>query len=106
MTRTREASPFKTISDLRAANEAAGMCFFSRETMRFWKSRLESSLIGGRYFITSENEFALDGRTPERIYCVRRANDDATIKTIKSHIRHKDDARDLIRELLRDSAAA
>lgn len=90
---------FKTIADVRAANAALGNYWFTRETMRFWKTKVESSLIGGRWFITSEDEFALDGRKPARIYCVREALVDGSIKTIQSHIRSKEGAKDVIAAL-------
>ena len=93
---------FKTIADVRAANAAIGNNWFSRSTMRFWKTRIESSLIGGRWFITSEDEWALDGRKPARIYCVREANADGSIKTIQSHLRSKDDAKELIQDLKKE----
>ncbi len=96
---SRESSPFNTLSDVRAANRAIGNNWFDRGTMRWWKSRLESGLITRRYFISSEDEFAIDGRQPKRIFAVRYANDDGSIKTIKSHLADKDDARELIRRL-------
>lgn len=94
-------SPYRTLADLRAANETAGMHFFDRKTMKFWKSRVESTLIRGRYFITSEDEWCLDGRDPQRIFAVRYANDDASISTVRSHIRWKDDAREIVSRLLK-----
>jgi len=70
---------YPTIAAIKAANAAAGQFFFSPDTMRFFRSKIESrSVIGGRYFITSEQ---FDFRSP-RLYTVRRANDDATIDTV------------------------
>ena len=94
--KSKTGSPYRTLSYLRYANEQAGMHFFDRSTMKFWKSRVESTLIAGRFFITSEDEWCIDGRTPRRIYCVRHANDNATITTVRSHMRDKEAARDLI----------
>lgn len=94
---SKTGSPYRTLSDLRAANAAAGFHFFARDTMKWWRSRVESTLIRGRYFITSEDEFALDGRRPERIYTVRFANDNASIDTMRSYLRSKDNAREFIR---------
>ena len=75
-------------------NAAKGYHFFDRGTMKFWKSRVESTLIRGRYFITSEDEWAMDGKVPKRIYAVRYANNDATIKTMASFLKSKDEARE------------
>lgn len=93
---SKTGSPYRTLADLRATNESAGLHFFARATMKFWKSRVETTLIAGRYFITSEDEWCLDGRMPKRIYAVRYANDDATIDTMRSHFHSKEDARDFI----------
>jgi hypothetical protein len=68
---------FKTIADVRAANKAIGHHFFSRETMRHWRSRIESSLYGGRYFVTSEQ----GGDDKPRIYKVREVRPDGSIAT-------------------------
>ena len=90
---------YKTMADVRAANQAAGYNWFSKDTMHWWKSRVESALYQGRYFITSEDEFTLDGRHPARVYSVREAMPDGRIDTVKSHLRSKEAARDLIRSL-------
>ncbi len=91
--------PFKTMSEVKAANTAAGMCWFSRQTMKFWHSKIESGLLKGRYFITSEDSFAIDGRTPERIFAVREVQPDANIKTLESFLRSKQEAKDFIGKL-------
>jgi len=43
-----------TMTDVRHNNKASGRFWFSPETMRFFKSRVESRLLKQRYFITSE----------------------------------------------------
>lgn len=58
---TDAASPYKTLADVRAANAAAGFRFFDRGTMKFWNSRIESTLIRGRFFITSEDSWGFGG---------------------------------------------
>lgn len=93
-------SPFKTMDDVRHANKDSGFNWFSEDTMKWWKSKVESTLEHGRYFIISENEFASDGRVAARIYAVRHANDDGSIKTIKSHLKCIEDATKLIDELV------
>jgi hypothetical protein len=67
---------FKTIAQVKKANKAAGMHFFSKDTMQVWNSRIHGkNLIGGRYFITSEQY----DHWP-RHYTVRM------VKNVKGHI--------------------
>lgn len=51
--------------------------FFSRETMRFWKSRVNSKVYGGRYFVTSEEDFS-----GARKYTIRELTDNGGVDTI------------------------
>lgn len=44
----------RTIADLKALNRENGFHFFDRDTMRFFRSRIESGIIAGNRFITSE----------------------------------------------------
>lgn len=67
---------FRTITEIKRANKAAGNTFFDRSHMRFWRSRIESPVYGGKYFVTSEQT------DDERVYTVRRANDDGEIETM------------------------
>ena len=43
-----------TIADLRALNEENGGCWFDKGSMRFFGTKIESGILTGRYFITSE----------------------------------------------------
>lgn len=58
-----------TISDVKILNRKAGRHFFDHETMKFFSSKIESSLLKGNYFITSEKP----PRNP-RYYVIRRYN--------------------------------
>jgi len=81
-----------TFSDAREKYNSYGGHFFDRETMRFWKSRIESTLYKNRCFITSELNF--DGS--QRLYTVRRFSKDfKEVDTIGEFncIRHIDTAR-------------
>lgn len=49
-----EETKMRTIDDIKRGNREAGRYFFSRETMRFFNSKIESHLIYDRFFITSE----------------------------------------------------
>ena len=95
---------FKTISDVKAANKAAGYYFFSRSTNRFFGSRVESSLYGGRFFITSEDNFDRSAR----FYTIREALPGGDIRTVSEFngFRYIEDARDECRRLVKESANA
>lgn len=72
---------FITLDDLKRANERAGSCFFSKETMRFWYSRVSEKVYRnayGMYIVTSEktHDYA------ERYYTVRYATPDGHIFTV------------------------
>lgn len=43
-----------TIADVKQANRNAGYYFFSRDTMRFFGTRIESALYKNNTFITSD----------------------------------------------------
>lgn len=72
---------FKTLSEFRQANKTKGFHFFSRKTMKFFNSKIESSLLKGDYFITSEQIETSQGIRPRK-YTLRRANKDATVSTV------------------------
>ncbi len=59
------------------ANDEAGHHWFDADTMEFFKSRLESDLIDGRYFITSER-----GPYGPRAFSICMADEDAHIQTV------------------------
>ena len=88
----------RTISDLRIQNANIGQYFFSKSTMKFFQSRIESTLYNDKYFITSEQP-----PYGSRHYTVRLANPDGSIDTVKEFyaIKSKDAAREAIRELLK-----
>ena len=44
----------KTIEQVKRHNKAQGFHFFDNDTLQFFNSRLESQLIGDKYFVTSE----------------------------------------------------
>jgi hypothetical protein len=90
---------YRTIEDVKAANRQIGNHWFDRGTMRFFNTKIESGLIGGKYFITSER---CDDNHP-RLFTVRRAEPDATIDTVGEfqQYRTRDDAREAVRELVK-----
>lgn len=54
-----------TITELKRRNAEIGHFFFSKDTMKFFKSKIESKIIDGKYFITSEVESKI------RVYKIR-----------------------------------
>lgn len=74
---------YETISEIRAANERAGMHFFERAAMRFFASKVEGSQVfGGRYFITSEQFRPSSGPAAPRRFTIREARTSGDVFTI------------------------
>lgn len=69
---------YLSMADVKRANKQIGNYWFSPDTMRFFNSRIESGLIRGRYFVTSE---AYDEDAPRR-YSIRVAHDGGSIDTV------------------------
>ncbi len=88
---------FKTLAEFKAAYKATGMHFFDTKTKRFFNSRIESGLLKGKYFITSES----DMRNENRFFNIREIQPDLQIRTIGEFntLRTKDRAKDLIKSL-------
>jgi hypothetical protein len=59
-------------------NEQNGGCWFEPDTMRFFGTRIESGIINGRYFITSEQQ---DGDSPRK-FSVRSFDEAGKIDTV------------------------
>lgn len=76
---------FKNMKQVMKANKDIGHHWFSKDTMRFFNSRVESELIEGKYFITSEDNFNRDAR----LYSVRIVNKDGTIDTVGEFLGYK-----------------
>lgn len=67
---------YRTIAEVKLANHASGYHWFEPGTMRFFRSRIAPGVIGGRYFISSEQ---FDDGSP-RLYTVREARPDGSIE--------------------------
>lgn len=79
--------PYRTVADVQRANAALGHHFFDRDTLRFFGSRIGSTVYDGRYFVTSERDEAISSRYPaawngDRRYTVRVAADDGSVSTV------------------------
>ena len=94
---------FTSIDSIKAANaRSSAPHWFSPISMRFFGTRVSSTIFGGRFFITSE--FTGFDRT-ERAFTVRRANDDGTIETVGEIAQHatRSKAITAARQAARDS---
>lgn len=70
--------PFQSLTQVKEANRKSGSNFFERETMEFFNSNVESILIGGRYFVTSER---MELSHP-KLFTIREAQADGDIDTV------------------------
>ena len=89
---------FNTLAEVQAANEKYGRFFFSEATMNFFNSRLETDLLVGGYFVTSEQ---FDDESP-RLFTIRRVkNVSGHIETIGSfqEYKTKDEAKKALHRL-------
>jgi hypothetical protein len=66
------------MDEIREANRRSGGHWFSRDTMRFFNSRVSGQVIGGRFFVSSER---YDYNAP-RLYTIREALEDGSIETV------------------------
>ena len=68
---------YTSMDEIRTANRQAGQHFFEAGAMKFFNSRIESTVIDLEYFITSE-QFEAAPRT----FTVRRADERGHIQTV------------------------
>lgn len=68
---------YANLAEVEEANRLSGHYWFSPDTMEFFKSRIETDLIDGQFFISSE-------KPPHgpRAYTIRAVREDATIATL------------------------
>lgn len=69
---------FQTLEEFKELNKQEGYHFFDEDTMEFFNSKMETDLLNGNYFITSE-QYSLSS---PRQYSIRKANGDGTVDTI------------------------
>lgn len=92
-----------TIAELKELNAENGGCWFKPGEMRFFGTRIESGIVAGHYFVTSE----LAPHGPRK-YSVRSFDESGSIDTVgefNSH-RSKADAKAALREHVKSLAAA
>ena len=69
---------FHTMGEVREANRAIGHHFFDGKTLGFFGSRIGRTLYGGRYFVTSEDNWDKTARG----WTVREVDWDGRIGTV------------------------
>lgn len=74
--------PFVSIEDIKSANAANGQYWFSPQSLKFFSSKIENKVYGGRLFITSEQFESSDGHKDPRRWSIRLTEDDGSIWTI------------------------
>lgn len=76
--RPAQTQAVKTISELKALNKRNGGHWFDKSTMSFFNARVESEIIRGRYFVTSEQ---YDADTARK-YSVRSFDAEGGVDTV------------------------
>ena len=81
---TTTIGSFSSVSQIKRLNESSGRYFFSPAAMRGFRSRVHDSVYGGCVFVTSEkNDMPYCAPQP-RMYTVRVAMADGSIRTYGS----------------------
>jgi hypothetical protein len=83
---TKGYDEFTSIPAVKAAFSAAGSFWFTPKAMKFFNSKIESSLIGGRYFITSERYESGEPKLFNVRKVVRESDERLDIETIGEHM--------------------
>jgi hypothetical protein len=68
---------YSTMREIASANAAYGHNWFSPDTMETWGTQVESDVIGGAWFVTSDKHWSGQGRA----YTVRHASDSGDVHT-------------------------
>jgi len=88
---------FRTIADVKKANKENGFFWFSKGAMKFFDTKIETSLLKGGYFVTSEDIDCHNFRK----YKIRRVkNDKGNIETIGDSFNRLEKAKEIIRDML------
>lgn len=81
---------FASIEAMKRANRDAGFHFFDADSMRFFRSRIAPGVIGGRFFVTSEQYVAvMSNEKGPRLYTVREMRSDGSIETVGEFQAHR-----------------
>lgn len=70
-----------TMAEFRELNRVGGYHFFDRDTKLFFRSKIETDMLPGNRFVTSEQHVHSGGTEP-RLYTVRQGNPNGTVSTV------------------------
>ena len=90
---------FNSLSDLKSFHKEKGGHWFDRQTMKYFNTKIDSSLIGGKYFIYS-NKMPLQ----DRYYAIAEAQSSGNIFPVLDapHFKDKTKAKEyLLKHILR-----
>ena len=93
----KERKRLFSMADVKDLNREAGQYFFSRDTMRFFKSTIETGLLKGGYFIAGESQ---SGYAEGRKYTARKVDFlNGSVETLGDfgNCATKEDAKELIK---------
>ena len=90
---------YRTIAEIREANQAHGYYWFSHGAMRSFKTRIESAVYSGKYFITSEDNY----NGTKRLYSIRQASANGYVGTVEDFNKFHtlEDAREQVRAIVK-----
>lgn len=74
----KKNATYRNITEVKKANKALGRYWFSPDTVRFFKSRVETPIIAGRYWVESTTTYNDEGRE----YKLARVGDDGDISYV------------------------
>lgn len=80
--RVKNMANVNQLFQLKRLAERHGSYFFSRDSMRFFQSRIHDVVYGGCVFVTSEKQSPCYGRTYPRLYTVRYMDSTGNTHTI------------------------
>jgi hypothetical protein len=83
---------YLSVTQIKHHNYDIGNNFFSKDALLFFSSKVYDDLIGGEFFITSEQDKYTDGA---RLFTIRQARADGTIVTVGEFQAYKTKAQAL-----------
>lgn len=87
-----------TMKEFKDLNKASGFYFFSDSTMQFFNSLVETELLKGNYFITSERFEDSNRKLWPKEYAVRKADlHTGSVETVSKNHKSIKEAKEAIK---------
>ena len=83
---------YLSVTQIKHHNKDIGHNFFTKEALLFFTSVVYDDLIGGEFFITSEQDKYIEG---PKMFTIRQARTDGTIRTVGDFQAYKTKAQAL-----------